>query len=104
MKDIQTKQASGTFYLNVEINSQEKEKPHVLVWENCQITYITYRSLKVSINQEFVKILVQKLNCQEGIDAAINAAMQKVTTQTSIREFLELLVKMRRLAGNKLKL
>ena len=54
-----------------------------------------YGGLNIPNNQEFTKMLGQKLKRGDLIDAAINLAMQKVTDQTSVRELLELLVRMR---------
>lgn len=87
LKEIQSKQGSGTLYLAVEIS--QKKRHRVLVWKDGQITY---GGLKVPSNQEFAKMLGQKFK-REKTDTAINLAMQKAT-QTSIKAFLELLVKM----------
>lgn len=90
LKELESRQSSGILYLNPEINLQQK-KSYILVWKNGQITY---GGLKVPSNEEFAKMVGQKFK-RDMIDTAISLAMQKSTTQTSIRALLEMLVRMR---------
>ena len=91
LEDLQRQHASGTLYLEAEINSIRKKISRVLILKDGQITY---GGLKIPKNQEFAKMLGQKFK-REWIDTAITFATQKTVTQTSIRELLELLVRMR---------
>lgn len=91
LEKLEKQQSSGSLHLNAEINSQQRKKSRVLVWNNGRIVYA---GLNVPNKQEFAKMLGQKLK-RESIDTAINVAMQRATTQTSIREFLEFFVRMR---------
>ncbi len=72
--------------------SQRKKRSRILVWKNGRIVY---GNLNIPNNQEFAKMLGQKLKRGDLIDAAINLAMQKATDRTSVRELLELLIRMR---------
>jgi twitching motility two-component system response regulator PilG len=89
--ELQSDQFSGSLHLKAEINLEGKKRFRVLVWKNGRIVY---GGLNVPSNQEFAKMLGQKLN-RHWIDTAIKLAMEKATTKTSIRELLELLVSMR---------
>lgn len=91
LEDFQSKRATGILYIEAEIKTKRQKRFRVLVFKGGQITY---GGLNVPNNQDFAKMLGQKFN-RESIDIAINLAMQKETTRTSVRAFLELLVKMR---------
>lgn len=91
LEDLKKQQSSESLYLNAEINSQQRKKSRVLVWNNGRIVYA---GLNVPNKQEFAKMLGQKLK-RESIDIAINVAMQRATARTSIRVFLEFFVRMR---------
>ncbi len=91
LSDLQSQKVSGTLYLDAEINPERKQRHRVLVWKDGQIIY---GGLKLPTNQDLPKKLGQKFN-QEWSDSAIDFVMEKATTETSIREILELLVKMR---------
>lgn len=91
LETLQSKQASGTLYINTQINSgQNKKRSRVLVWQEGRITY---SGISVPDTQSLVKMLQQKLN-REWVDSAVNFAMRQATNQTSIRAFLERLVNM----------
>lgn len=90
LEDLQRRHANGTLYLEAKIDSLRK-KSLVLTLKDGQITY---GGLKIPNNQEFAKMLGKKFK-RDWIDAAIALATKKATTQTSVRELLELLVRMR---------
>lgn len=92
LEELQSQQASGTLYLDAEINPQRKKSSRVLVWQDGRIMY---GGIKLPNARDFAKMMGQKLKRGDLIDTAINLAMQKATNQTSVRELLELLVKMR---------
>ena len=92
LEELQSQEASGTLYLDAEISHKRKKKSHVLTFKNGRITY---GGLNIPNNQDFAKMLAQKLNREDLIDTVFNLAMQKATNQISVRELLELLVKMR---------
>ena len=91
LEDLQQQHANGTLYLEAEINSIHKKISRVLILKDGQITY---GGLKIPKSQDFAKMLGQKFK-REWIDTAITFATQKATTQTSVRELLELMVRMR---------
>lgn len=90
LETLQTKQASGTLYLDAEINAEGKKRSRVLVWKDGRIMY---GGITVPDVQGFIKILEQKLN-REWVASAVSFAMRQVTTQTSIRALLDRLVEM----------
>ena len=92
LEDLQNQRASGTLYLEAEINPNSKKRFRVLVLKNGQITY---GGSNIPKSQDFARILGQKFKRGKWIDTAINLAMQRTETQTSTQSFLELLVKMR---------
>lgn len=91
LEALQTQRASGILYLEAEIKPEREKRSRVLVFRN---GHITYGGLNIPDNKDFAKMMGQKFK-REWIDAAINLAMQKETTQSSIRTLLEMLVKMR---------
>lgn len=93
LDDLQSKRASGILYLDAKIKSKHKNRSRVLVLRYGQVTY---GGLNIPTNQEFAKMLGQKFK-RSSIDVAINLALQKLTTKTSFRILLDLLVKMRQI-------
>ncbi len=91
LSELQSNQVNGALYLKSEINSEGKKRFRVLVWKNGRIVY---GGLNVPNNQDFAKMLGQKLN-RSWIDTAIKVAIEKATNKTSLRELLQLLVSMR---------
>ena len=90
LKTFQTNQASGVLYLDAEVNFQKQKKSRVLVLQNGQIVY---GDTILPTNKKLAQTLGQKLN-REWSESAIALATQKVANKTSIRAFLDLLVKM----------
>ncbi len=91
LKSLQNQQISGTLYLDGQINAGQKQRSRVLVWKNGEIIY---GGLNIPNNEEFAQRLGQKYR-SGMMDAAISLAKQKAIGKTSIRELLELLIKMR---------
>jgi len=88
LKELQSKQVSGTLYLDVKINHEGKKRSRVLVWDDGSIVY---GGIKVPDAKNLVKMLKRKLN-REQVTSAVSFAMQAETIQTSNRALLEWLV------------
>ncbi len=89
LKALQSKEVSGTLYLDAELNLERKQRSRVLVWQDGRIVY---GGIKVPDAQSCFKMLEQKLN-QEGVASAVSLAMQQ-EKMTSTGALLEQLVEM----------
>jgi twitching motility two-component system response regulator PilG len=90
LESIQAKQASGILYIDAQVNPEKPVRSRVLIWKDGRTIYA---GKSVPDAQSLVKLLEQKLS-REWAASAVAFAMRQVTEQTSIREFLELLVQM----------
>ena len=92
LAELNSKQVSGNLFIDAAVRSERPTRSRVLVWQSGRLVY---GGQKLPSNQGFAKQLGQKVNRQEWINTAINAAIKKIATPTSIQELLEQLVGMR---------
>ncbi len=91
LEEFHQKNASGTLHLAVNINAETDQKSHILVWNNGAITYA---GLNIPNSYDFAKMLVEKFR-PDMTKVAIELAREKATNPDSVRELLEILVRIR---------
>jgi twitching motility two-component system response regulator PilG len=91
LENLRSNLASGTLQLEIKIETQQKVKNCIIVWQNGEITYAGDR---IPSDLELLKKIGQKFK-PDVIDAAIDLAKKKATNPESIRELADWLVKMR---------
>ena len=82
---------SGVLALETKVNSWQKQRTGTLVFHNGALVY---GDSKVPNNQQFAKSLGDKLQ-PNFINAALSLASEKLTNPQSVRELIEILVKLR---------
>ncbi|MGK7894458.1 MAG: PleD family two-component system response regulator [Xenococcus sp. (in: cyanobacteria)] len=82
---------SGVFKIKTKVNSWQTQRMGVLVVQNGAIVY---GDAKVPNNKEFAKRLGDKLQ-PNLINAALSIASKKLTNPQSVRELIEILVKLK---------
>jgi twitching motility two-component system response regulator PilG len=91
LEDLQSQYITGSVEIEVNTNYQNKVRKRVICWYNGKIIYA---GLQAPNNHILTRLLVQKFR-SEWVEAAIKVITPKVTSKTSIREFLDMLVNMR---------
>ena len=91
LNNCHQKSATGTLHLEVTTDGESKRKSCVVVWCNGKITY---GGANIPSSLDLSRKLVRK-TAPNTRDNAIEFALQKVTAKESVRELLELLVRLR---------
>jgi CheY-like chemotaxis protein len=91
LEDLQSKNTSGTLYLDARINHRQKRKSGVLVWKNGEITFAGSGIPQAEV---FVGSLGKRFNPSIA-NVAIKFAIERATNPTSIRCLLEPLARVR---------
>jgi twitching motility two-component system response regulator PilG len=91
LEDFHRTKTSGTLHLKAQISSEQKTRSRVLIWQNGKIIY---GGSNIPSREEFLKQLFQSFKSGWN-DTAIRVAKEKATNPKSIRELLEIIVKIR---------
>jgi twitching motility two-component system response regulator PilG len=83
LKELQSKQVSGTLYLDVKINHEGKKRSRVLVWDDGSIVY---GGIKVPDAKNLVKMLKRKLN-REQVTSAVSLPCKRRQFRHQIGHF-----------------
>lgn len=88
------KKASGTLGLKTEVSSWQNQRYCILVLLNGTLVYGSESATQAPNNQEFCKMLGKELK-PNLINAALSVAVQRTINPSSVRELIELLIKMK---------
>jgi CheY-like chemotaxis protein len=91
LEDVTNKGASGILHVNASISPQKPSRNRVLIWQNGKIVY---GGTAIPDNLAFAKKLLQQFK-PDISESAIQFAQQKTSDRKSIRQLLEMLVKLR---------
>ena len=88
------KQKSGILSLKTQVKDWQNQRFCILILQNGALVYGEANIAKIPSNKEVCQMLGNKLK-PNLINAALSVASEKITNPTSIRELIELLIKMR---------
>ncbi len=91
LEDLQRQQVSGTLHFTANLGTAASTRSRLIILSKGEIVY---GGASIPDNETFVKTLGKKLD-RSLIDTAMGFALSKLTDRNSVRELLEMMVRLR---------
>jgi len=91
LEDLCSSKTSGLLHIEAQLNLEQKTRHRVLIWQDGKIIY---GSSNIPNREEFLKKLFQSFKSGWN-ETAVNFAKERASNPKSIRELLEIIVKIR---------